>query len=30
VTGDNAISGFDAYMAEKEMGECIHCEGFEG
>jgi hypothetical protein len=30
VMGDDAISGFDAYMAEKEMGECIHCEGFEG
>jgi len=27
---DDAISGFDAYMTEKEMGECIHCEGFEG
>jgi glycine cleavage system H protein len=30
VTGDDAISGFERYMAEKEMGECIHCEGFEG
>ena len=30
VSGDDAISGFDAYMAEKEMGECIHCDGFEG
>ncbi len=30
VAGDDAISGFNGYMAEKEMGECIHCEGFEG
>ncbi len=30
VRGDDAISGFDIYMTEKEMGECIHCEGFEG
>lgn len=30
VSGDDAIAGFDAYMIEKEMGECIHCEGFEG
>ncbi|SVD41128.1 uncharacterized protein METZ01_LOCUS393982 [marine metagenome] len=30
VRGDDAISGFDAYMEEKEIAECIHCEGFEG
>ena len=30
VNGEDAISGFDAYMAEKDMGECVHCEGFEG
>jgi|APSaa5957512576_1039674.scaffolds.fasta_scaffold07211_5 glycine cleavage system H protein len=30
VNGADAIVGFDAYMAEKDMGECIHCEGFEG
>jgi len=30
VRSDDAISGFDTYMTEKEMGECIHCEGFEG
>ena len=30
VSSDDAIAGFDAYMTEKEMGECIHCEGFEG
>ncbi len=30
VSGEDAISGFDAYMAEKDMGECVHCEGFEG
>jgi glycine cleavage system H protein len=30
VNGEAAISGFEAYMAEKDMGECVHCEGFEG
>ena len=30
VSGDDAISGFDSYMAEKEIGDCKHCEGFEG
>ena len=30
VSGNDAISGFDAYMAEKEIGDCNHCEGFEG
>ena len=30
VTGNDAITGFDGYMTEKDMGECIHCEGFEG
>jgi len=30
VSGDDAISGFDSYMAEKEIGNCKHCEGFEG
>ena len=30
VQGDEAVAGFEAYMAEKELGECIHCEGFEG
>ncbi len=30
VQGEAAASGFEAYMAEKELGECIHCEGFEG
>ena len=29
VSGDDAISGFDSYMAEKEIGDCKHCEGFE-
>ncbi|MCH8327740.1 MAG: glycine cleavage system protein H [Candidatus Marinimicrobia bacterium] len=29
VEGDAAIAGFKAYMEEKELGECIHCEGFE-
>ncbi|MCP4202011.1 MAG: glycine cleavage system protein H [bacterium] len=30
VSGDAAIEGFKAYMAEHEVEECIHCEGFEG
>jgi len=30
VNGEAAISGFEAYMAEKDMGECVHCEGFDG
>ncbi len=30
VSGAEALEGFKAYMAEKELGECIHCEGFEG
>ncbi len=25
-----AAEGFAAYMTEKELGECIHCEGFDG
>jgi glycine cleavage system H protein len=29
VTGEQASEGFAAYMAEKELSECIHCEGFE-
>ena len=28
--GADAIPDFEAYMGEKELGECIHCEGFEG
>lgn len=30
VQGDAAVEGFAKYMDEKELGECIHCEGFEG
>ena len=30
VSGNDAISGFDTYMAEKEIDDCNHCEGFEG
>lgn len=25
-----AAEGFAAYMAENDLGECIHCEGFDG
>lgn len=30
VSGNQALEDFKAYMIEKELGECIHCEGFEG
>ena len=30
VSGAEALSGFTDYMAENELGECIHCEGFDG
>ena len=30
VHGDAAVAGFEAYMTEKELAECIHCEGFDG
>jgi len=25
-----AVEGFRAYMAERDVAECIHCEGFDG
>lgn len=28
-SGVTAFDGFAAYMVEKELTECIHCEGFE-
>ena len=28
-SGDDAIARFSEYMSEKELEECIHCEGFE-
>ncbi len=30
VSGDDAVAGFTAYMAENDLAECIHCEGFDG
>ena len=30
VSGADALEGFRTYMSEKELGECIHCEGFDG
>ena len=30
VSGEDALEGFKAYMSEKELGECVHCEGFDG
>lgn len=29
VNGDEAASGYEEYMSEKDLAECIHCEGFE-
>ncbi len=28
--GEAAIEGFSRYMREKELPDCIHCEGFDG
>ncbi len=30
VSGDQAVTGFSAYMADNDLAECIHCEGFDG
>lgn len=30
VSGEEALEGFKAYMAEHELEACIHCEGFDG
>lgn len=30
VTVEQAVTGFQAYLEENEIGNCIHCEGFEG
>lgn len=30
LSADAAAEGFSAYMAENELAECIHCEGFDG
>ncbi len=30
VQGQAAVEGFRAYMAEKGLAACIHCEGFTG
>ena len=30
VRGADAIAAYETYMAEHELEECIHCEGFEG
>ena len=29
VEGDAATAGYAEYMSEKDLAECIHCEGFE-
>ncbi len=30
VGGDDAVAGFTAHMADNDLAECIHCEGFDG
>ncbi len=30
LAADAAATGFSAYMADNDLGECIHCEGFDG
>tara|TARA_B100000700_G_scaffold81502_1_gene91731 strand:+ start:155 stop:616 length:462 start_codon:yes stop_codon:yes gene_type:complete len=30
VSGEDAQEGFRSYMSEKDLGECVHCEGFDG
>jgi len=30
VRGEQAVAGFTKYMADKNLPECIHCEGFDG
>ena len=30
LSGQAAVDGFAAYMAENDLAECIHCEGFDG
>ncbi len=30
VSGDDAAAGFATYMADNDLAECIHCEGFDG
>jgi len=30
VQGEAALKGFEQYLTEKDLGECIHCEGFDG
>ncbi len=30
LAADAAAEGFAAYMAENDLGECVHCEGFDG
>ena len=30
MTAEDAAQGFAAYMAENDLAECVHCEGFDG
>ncbi len=30
LSGEAAVERFAAYMAENDLAECIHCEGFDG
>lgn len=29
VTGEAAIAAYEAFMAEKNLDDCVHCEGYE-
>lgn len=29
VTGDAAVEAYDAFMARRNLDDCVHCEGFE-
>lgn len=29
VTGDAAIEAYEAFMAQRQLDDCVHCEGYE-
>jgi len=29
VTGETAVAAYEAFMAEKGLDDCVHCEGYE-
>lgn len=30
IAGGDAVAAFETYIAEHDLAECIHCEGFDG